>query len=164
MTLAMENMPAQAVWGQARAIQAAQRALHHYLDLQRLSPQVQGSGISTDLTLQQLSTLLTIHESEPVSIRGLAKAQGVSAPSASVMVDRLVEMGLVTRQHSRQDRREVEVRVSSHALAQMEYSERQLLFSLAEILDKVGPEYAQMWSEVSVKLAEVLKKEGGHGA
>lgn len=84
----------------------------------------------------------------------------VSPPSASVMVDRLVDMGLLTREQSRQDRREVQIRVSSDVYARLEQAEKRSLQSMVEVLIKIGPEYAVMWCEVSDKVRQVLAEKG----
>jgi len=53
----------------------------------------QGKAIFQELTSPQMTALMTVRERGQVTIKELAEGLGVSAPSASVMVDRLVEMG-----------------------------------------------------------------------
>ena len=58
-----------------------------------------------DLSMAQVNTLMTIRKRGPMSLSELASDLCVSPPSASAMVDRLVEKGLVTREQSPEDRR-----------------------------------------------------------
>ncbi len=150
------------VWGQARMIQAAELLLRRRLTAQHAAQATRGNGHPgcEELSLQQMHALMVIRHGEPMTIKDLAESLGVSAPSASVTVDRLVDAGLVTREHSRVDRREVEVRVAPAVAEQMEQLERRVLQSLVEVLEKIGPEYAQMWCGVSEQLLRTLERRG----
>ncbi len=57
----------------------------------------------------QLHVLGVLHEVAPVTVSHLATRLGISPPSASAMVDRLVDGGLVERVRSEEDRRIVSV-------------------------------------------------------
>ncbi len=112
-----------------------------------------------EVTLDQLHAVMAIREHGQVTIKELAEALEVSAPSASTMVERLVELGVLTREHSQVDRREVVVRVSPEAEESIEHTEEQILQSITEVLEKIGPEYAGKWCEVFAKIGEVLADE-----
>lgn len=112
-----------------------------------------------ELTLPQINALMVIQDRQEVTITQLARALHVSAPSASTMVDRLVEMGLVTREHGSADRREVRVRIAPGAIEELEEAERQFLRVIIEILDRVGPECARQWCEVYARIREVLLED-----
>ena len=58
-----------------------------------------------DLTLQQMRVLGLIARSEGLTINALGHGLGVSAPTATGLVDRLVEKGLVVRREDAADRR-----------------------------------------------------------
>jgi len=60
--------------------------------------------LCVDLSLPQFNTLNVILEHGTVTIKELAEALHVSAPSASAMVDRLVEMGLAVREQGQEAR------------------------------------------------------------
>ena len=121
------------------------------------------AGQLPDLTIPQMSALRTIRDLGQTTIRDLAEALHVSAPSASVMVDRLVEMGMVTRQQSQVDRREVVVRPSPGGEEALAIVERHILESIVELLDGVGPEYAEMWCTVYARIRDVIAKEATAG-
>jgi DNA-binding MarR family transcriptional regulator len=84
---------------------------------------------------------------------------GVSPPSASVMVDRLVEKGLLSREPSREDRRKVLVSVSPEALQRIDRMEETILQSFVDLVEKIGPKTAGMWCQVLKKVREVQEEE-----
>lgn len=63
-----------------------------------------GDLLVFDLTMSQLRAALVL-EDRPIPMRRLADALGVSLPSATGLVDRLVERGLVSRHEDLEDRR-----------------------------------------------------------
>lgn len=111
------------------------------------------------LTFPQMNSLTVIREHGHVTVKELAQALRVSAPSASAMVDRLFEHGFVSREQSRTDRREVVVRVTPEGREVVERMEEGVLHSLADMLEKMGPEYGQKWCEACRRLREVLMEE-----
>ncbi|MCL4691802.1 MAG: MarR family transcriptional regulator [Candidatus Hydrogenedentes bacterium] len=121
-------------------------------------------GHAQDLTIPQMHMLYKIRELDSATIRDLAESLYVSAPSASAMVERLVEMGVVTREQSRVDRREVIVRVAPAGEHTLETLEKHILESFVDILNGIGPEHAQMWCDVYARIREVLSEEQGRRA
>jgi DNA-binding MarR family transcriptional regulator len=115
-----------------------------------------------ELSLPQLHTVHVLHEHGPVTVSELAAVLGVSPPSASVMVDRLVEKGVLSRESSREDRRKVLVSVSSEALQRIEMMEETILQSFVDLVEKIGPKTAGMWCQVLKKVREV-QEEGNSG-
>ncbi|NIA13066.1 MAG: MarR family transcriptional regulator [Nitrospiraceae bacterium] len=118
-------------------------------------------GICHALTFPQTNMLLTVQECGRATIKELAEVVGVSAPSASSMVDRLVDMGALTREQNQADRREVIVRLAPGVEDQMGEVERQILQAFVEILKEVGPECAREWSKLYAHVGEVLRNGGG---
>lgn len=101
-----------------------------------------------DLTIPQLNMLMTCHDIGAATIKEIAADLEVSAPSVSAMVDRLVELGALTREQSSLDRRQVVVRLSSLGAETVLRMEKYMIGALAEVLERVGPRYAEMWCEV----------------
>ena len=62
----------------------------------------------------------------------------------------------LTREQSQVDRRTVQVRLSPEAVEHIEHCEGQMLEYIVELLEKVGPEWAQRWCEVYARIREVL--------
>lgn len=116
-------------------------------------------GKIVELTMSQLNALCVIRTKGQVTIKSLASILQVSSPSASTMVDRLVEMGLLSREHSREDRREVLVQVMPKGQEAMAQVEDAVLVSFVELLNEMGPEWAEQWCAVTGRIREILDAE-----
>lgn len=66
-----------------------------------------------EVSLPQLHVLITLREQGAMTVTELATVLGISAPSASSIVDRMEEHGLVERIRDEIDRRVVHVRLAS---------------------------------------------------
>ena len=112
-----------------------------------------------ELSAPQMNMLIMIRIREAVSVTELAALLGVSPPSVSAMVDRLVERGLLTRVPSDQDRRKVVIWVSPEALEDIARVEEILLGYFVELVEAVGPETTRKWCEVLEQVKQVLEKK-----
>ena len=112
-----------------------------------------------DLTFAQSNVLIVIEEKGELSLKELADALHVSRPSASTMVDRLVEMGALVREQSKKDRREVRIRLSESGQLQFRQMEEEILEYITGMLGKLGPSYAAQWCEVYAKIREIIQAE-----
>lgn len=112
-----------------------------------------------DLSMSQFSAVKAARLEGEVTISRLAEILGVSVPSASVMVDRLVEKKILTRERSREDRRKVVVRVSPVVARDMERVEDAIFRSFVEIVRKVGPDVAKKWHEALTKVKTVIENQ-----
>ncbi len=68
--------------------------------------------LGLDMSTPQFKALILIYEEEGVRMRELARRLGGSFSNATVLVDRLVERGVVESMADSQDRRVVLVRVT----------------------------------------------------
>jgi len=118
-----------------------------------------GHGDCTGLTPPQMHTLMAIRAWGSLTVKGLAEAMQVSAPSASAMVERLVESGTVTREQNHEDRREVLIRLTPKAVETLDQMDEHIMESLAELLARLGPEYAEKWFDVCRRIQEVCMDE-----
>ncbi len=119
----------------------------------------QGKFLHDGLSLAQMHTLMIVNGCGGCTISELAGSLDVSAPSASTMVERLVEKGLLLRQRSEEDRRVVLVRVTEPASLHIERIEKAILKSFVSIVEKIGPEDAEKWCEVLSSVEKVLAEE-----
>jgi DNA-binding MarR family transcriptional regulator len=119
------------------------------------------SAFCVDLTLPQLHMMMAVRNHGRSSLKDLAEALQVSPPSASTMVDRLVEMGMLTREPNPSDRREVVVGLSAAGREVAGRMEDEILRAICELLEKIGPRYAALWCEVYGRLRMVLAEEDG---
>jgi DNA-binding MarR family transcriptional regulator len=86
----------------------------------------------------------------------LAELLGVSPPSASTMVDRLVDKGVLSREHSTEDRRKVVVRISPESAKNIESVESSILQLFEGLVEKLGPETTRQWCRVLKHVNAVL--------
>lgn len=144
---------------QARALHRTIRRLQTRVLAKSVRAESDDGSRTRELTLPQVTTLLVVRELSEVSIKALAEATHVSAPSASAMVDRLVEAGLLWRENSRTDRREVRVSLTPEGAGAVGILEEYLLKSLTGMLEKVGPGMAEDWCKIYARIDEILDDE-----
>lgn len=91
--------------------------------------------IHRELSLPQLYILITLQESGAMTVSALANLLQISTPSASSIIDRMEEHGLVERTRDQEDRRVVHVALSNRGycivdeLAGMKREQMQRLLS-----------------------------------
>jgi len=111
-----------------------------------------------DMSMAQLHAVKATHDRGQVTISELAELLNVSPPSVSVMVERLVDKGILIREPSREDRRKVHVRVSAQALKTIDKLEGEILEAFIDLVEKIGPETTRKWCEVLVEIKKALEK------
>jgi len=142
---------------QARFIaQTGRKLKEHIFSVQSALRGERKSCKGEDLSMAQVQALMTVRASEDMTISQLAAKLQVSPPSASNMVDRLVEKGVLLRERNEQDRRKVVVRLSEEAAIHAESMERAVLAAFLNLVEKVGPETAAKWCEVLECVEQVL--------
>jgi DNA-binding MarR family transcriptional regulator len=112
-----------------------------------------------DLSVPQFHAIMIVRTHGQITMTELSDRLGVSPPSASSMVDRLVEKGILTREHSVEDRRKVVVRVSPEAMEDIESVEETILRSFAELVEKIGPEITRKWCQVLERVKSVIQND-----
>jgi len=110
-----------------------------------------------ELSIPQYHTIMVVRTQGQITMTELSDRLGVSPPSASAMVDRLVGKGILIREHSLEDRRKVVVRISPEAQKDIEGVEDTILRSFVELVEKIGPETARKWCEVLERVKSVLQ-------
>ena len=115
------------------------------------------SGALGDLSLPQFHTIMIVRAIGRITITELSDRLGVSPPSASAMVDRLVEKRILNREHSTTDRRKVMVQISPDAIKYIEGVEETILRSFVEIVERIGPETTRKWCDVLDQVKSVLE-------
>lgn len=112
-----------------------------------------------ELSMSQSLAVMAVKDHGPLSITGLAELLAVSAPSASAMVDRLVERGLLTREPDPDDRRRVQVRLSPEADRNYNQTLSVILNEFLQILLRLGPEMSARWCEVMVTVKGIIDSD-----
>jgi len=112
-----------------------------------------------DMTMAQTSAVLMTMDRGSVGVSELAALLGVSAPSASSMIDRLVEKGVLAREPCREDRRKMVVTVALRAKAYFAKVQSGMQDAVNRLAVGLGPETTQKWYEVMQRVSKVLDGE-----
>lgn len=112
-----------------------------------------------EFSFAQMRALKFVKTKGQVSITELAELLNVSAPSASTMVERLVEKGVLIRKPDPDDRRRVIVTVSPDVVTISEQIEKDIFGAFVDLVEKVGPEVADDWCRVIARVGEILDHE-----
>lgn len=129
------------------------------IKIQGLNMATSDDGAVNELSLSQLNAVKTLLESGELTMNELAAKLAVSPPSASAMVDRLVEKGVFCREHSTTDRRKVVVRISPEATKIAEEIKTNILQFFIDLVEKIGVDTAQKWCEVLSSVKTALAEE-----
>lgn len=142
------------LWEQARTINTAQNLLKRYI-FRRLGSS--NPCLSPSLTPQQIYMLMAVRQHGSTTLKQLAESLGVKPPAVSLMLDRLVETGALSREQNPADRREVIIRLTPDMEARVDEIEGFMLTATVEILERMGLEDAERWRNVCLRLQEVLR-------
>jgi DNA-binding MarR family transcriptional regulator len=150
---------------QARYIFTTGKLIHdHILKIQSRYLASCAAGPMSDLSVAQLHAIRIVRSCGELTMRELAELMEVSPPSASVMVDRLVEKGALQREHSTVDRRKVVVSISPDAVKKAEAIEDSILQLFVNLVEAIGFENAQKWCDVLASVKAALSQNSGPGA
>ncbi len=148
------------VMDQARYIFFTGKVIHdQILNIQSRYLASAHSGPFKDLSVAQLHVIRTVRSHQELTMSALAELLNVSPPSASAMVDRLVEKGALSREHSTEDRRKVVVRISPQAIKHAEEVESAIMELFVKLVEKIGPETTTQWCRVLERIKSVLTQE-----
>jgi DNA-binding MarR family transcriptional regulator len=110
-----------------------------------------------DLTLAQLSILLTLLEQGPIRMTDLAAHERVRTPTTTVAIRRLEKLGLVKRSRDPSDLRAVLVDITPEGLAQHQEALAARRGHLAALLSKLGPEDLETLTKALVPLERLAE-------
>ena len=79
-----------------------------------------GAWVDLPLSLPQLRALFIVAHNRSSSVMTIAQALGIGEPTASHLIDRLVQAGLIERAEDPQDRRRARVQLSAEGQALIE--------------------------------------------
>ena len=141
------SAPTSSTRGQ-QTTQADQRAtalageLHRVLSevFQVLGRRDPGGVLPGDLTLAQLSILVTLQECGPTRMTALASHLRVRTPTVTVAIRRLEKLGLVDRSHDPTDLRAVVVGITPHGHEMRRNALETRHMQLAAMLMTLSPE------------------------
>jgi DNA-binding MarR family transcriptional regulator len=146
-----------AVREQARYIFTTGKVIHdRILKIQSNQLALDSCDAFGELSVSQMHMIRLVRKHGTLAMSELADLLGVSPPSASTMVDRLVDKGVLSREHSTEDRRKVVVRISPEAVKKIESVETSVLQLFEKLVEKLGPETTQQWCRVLKRINAVL--------
>ncbi len=109
-----------------------------------------------NLTIAQADTMMVIHQAGNISITELSKLLGVSTPSVSTMVDRMVEKNLLLRNQDTRDRRKVTICLSPETKKQIHEVEHAVLQMFRKLIAAVGNDIGELWCKVLLAVESAL--------
>ena len=146
---------------QAHYIFTTGRQIHdQILKVQAKYLAAKASSASSELSVAQLHTIGVVRKLGSLTMGELAEQLGITAPSASAMVDRLVEKQILIRAHSTEDRRKVVVSISPAVDQEIEAMEHNLLSIFCHLVEELGTETARKWCEVLTAVQKVITEDG----
>lgn len=143
---------------QARYIFTAGKQLRRHIFSSVARVEAEAHCGCPDLSMAQFNLLMAVQAAGEITGGELAGQLGVSPPSVSVMVERLVDRGLLVRQRSVEDRRKVVLRMSNETASHFSRIEEQVLASFVDLVQEVGAETAEKWVEVLQQVEQVLAR------
>lgn len=120
--------------------------------MREIRTQMRSQG-SLDLTVPQFRALAFINHNKGSSLCEVSVHMGLTSPSASALVDGLIERGMMTREEHPDDRRRVRLDVTSRGRTILETSTIGTMAYLAKKLNNVSADDR----EVIVKAMEALR-------
>lgn len=138
------------------------KRLRFYMDDIVMSGRPGDDTLCSQLSTIQMRTAMQVSIYQPLSLSELAVKLGVSAPSASVMVDRLVEKKVLERQPDPRDRRRVRLTIHPDSKEAMRELQGRFQAAFERIAHRVGDENVERWFQVMLQVRELLEEEG-HG-
>lgn len=139
------------------------RFLHRHMQLMRTfllqgdRPGRIWEGLAKEPTFAQLRVLLALQLHEPCHLKSLAQAIGISRPAASEMVERLVEMNLVTRVQDPDDRRQILISLTDESRRRVERHEANCMAKLQVLLEHLGAEASDQWYDLALRMRPILE-------
>lgn len=117
-----------------------------------LSPGIPTEWFSSDLTVAQLRVLLVLHSAGPSRMSAIASVIDIALPTATGIVDKLVNKGLVIRETDTQDRRQVICRLSPAGQDSINRLWTSSQFQMGKLLEGLTEEELEKAAEVAQML------------
>lgn len=112
-----------------------------------------------NVTLNQFIVLSAVSR-KPVCVMGeLARMMGTTSGNMTAIVDRLARSGLVTRERSERDRRQVEVRVTTEGANLAERVHRATEAGMRRILRRIPDEKKQAFFDTLSAIVDALAED-----
>jgi DNA-binding MarR family transcriptional regulator len=118
-----------------------------------------GSAAGADLTLAQLSILVTLLDQGPIRMTDLAAHERVRTPTTTVAIRRLEKVGLVKRSRDPSDLRAVLVDITQRGLAVHRESLANRITALAALLSQLSESDVDTLTQALAPLERLASSE-----
>lgn len=129
---------------------------HLYQVTRRLGRRGTGSLGVENLTMHQMQALFFVKQEQPVRLSELSTELSISSGSASLLVDRLVEAGWLTRSQGENDRRSVDLELSAEAEKKFIDTMGKRMEQAGQVLDRLEPKDRQELDRILGILQDAL--------
>lgn len=136
---------------QRTIVQTVGRLMHLWMQTSRRF--FRGRGLS----FGQAMILRHLYYRQPCTISDMAADMGISSPAVSQMLDRLVEMGLVTREENPLNRRQKQVALTAAGRTLLKEAEQVQKQWLQNVLNTLSREEAEHLQRAFSRLNERLE-------
>jgi DNA-binding MarR family transcriptional regulator len=107
----------------------------------------------------QIKAMGHLFNHSPATLSEVAEALGISLPTASELIDRLVEEGIVSRDINPSDRRKVVLGLTPHAREMGHQIHEMRRAHLRAVMDRLEPEERPVFVKSLLALADVLTSD-----
>lgn len=122
------------------------------------------NDLSPGLRMPQLRALLRVARDEGLTMGDLARQLGVSFAAATQVVEQLVELALLTRERSEEDRRVVRLKLTEQAHEHIDEALARRSRQVREVCDQLSPEEARAFARGMELLGAVLMRDAVRAA
>lgn len=120
--------------------------------------------VPAELTLRQVQVLLLVRARPALTGQALADHLGVSTPTVSGIVERVVSRGWLEREHDPEDRRRLLLRITPEGEAVLASLEVPVLQAKAQVLDGLSDDELADLARIVERMHEVAQQlDAGRG-
>lgn len=137
------------------------RILHSYNEISKgiNPPSIQ----RIDLTSAQIKALTSFHNTSEYTMSELSKSLGVTLPTTSSMINRLIQLGYVERKRDQEDRRVVKVKLTNQGKSILNRLMKERRIALEKLLKVLNNQELEIFLQSIENVSSLLKKAKGHG-
>ena len=106
----------------------------------------------------QLYICDVVQQNQPLTLTELAKYLQISAPSTSVMVDRLVQKGILSRKPDPKDRRRCVIRMEPSVIRTIQKMQAEEVAPICDIIRKIGSRKTREWASVFSQIDQEMSR------
>ena len=160
-------MKAESMEDEIRLISGGMRRVHRYFrEIARRSSFGHEQSQALDrLSGRQMHMVFSVRDlcelrPDGVSLKDLAREYGVTAPSASSMVDSLVKEGILIRETSVEDRRSIRIKLAPEMARHFTEGEEAVVAALHLLAERLGERTISQWYRIISRVEKAIDTGG----